>query len=456
MVKIISNKGEGDYTNKYIAKVLSSADRGFRIYLYTSFDTDYKYGDVVRITGTLELPDSAKNDKGFDYSKYLKTKKIVAIFFSEKVQYIKREKSVISKIYDIKLWCLNILDENFDSDEAGLLKAMLLGDRNDIDDETNEIFSNSNLSHILAISGLHITYIIFYIEFFLKKIINNIKIRNCFIVIFLIIFMIFVGSSPSAMRASIMMIICYVGKNFLREKDFYVSCISSIIIILLINPYNIYSVSMWLSFMGTLGIVLFSSFLEKILIKKFNIKNNLLKKIISIILVSVSAQIMIFPIMWFNFGSLSISFFISNLLVSELVAPILIIGYMSIFLFPIRKIIVVLEKVLVEIFLKLVLICSRLPLNKFYLPIPSIFTIAIYYACIFYFASFYNNNRFFVLKILLNKKYCKKFIESNRKILKHIVLIIAVIILVFQIISVIPKNLRINFIDVRSRRLHAY
>ena len=124
------------------------------------------------------------------------------------------------------------------------MKALLLGNKSDISDETEEVFSKSNLSHILAISGLHITYIVFFLEKFLDKILNNIKLKNLILILFLILFMIFVGNSPSAMRACIMTIMLYLAKIFLREKDFYTSFILSLILILLINPYNIYSISM--------------------------------------------------------------------------------------------------------------------------------------------------------------------------------------------------------------------
>lgn len=325
IVKIISNREIGEYTNKYIAKIISENDKNHRVYLYTDSTVEYKYGDIIRVFGEIILPDKARNDKCFDYCKYLKTQKISALFFANREEYIKREESIISKIYDLKLHGINIIENNFELEEASILKGFLLGDSSSIDDKMQDVFSKSNLSHILAISGSHIVYIVFYLEALLKIIINNIKIRNSIIIVFLFIFTILVGTTPSAMRACFMSVICYVGKNVLRQNDFYRSFIFSFIIILIINPYNIYSVSMWLSYMGSLGIVLFSDFMQKLIIRKLRIQSKICKKVIEIIILSISAQFMIFPIMWFNFGSLSFSFWISNLLVSEIVAPMLVI-----------------------------------------------------------------------------------------------------------------------------------
>lgn len=161
IVKIISIKESKDYTDKYIGKVLYGKNKDFRVYLYVEKDTQYQYGDVLKIKGEVQRPEQARNDKGFDYCKYLKTQKVVASILVEKVEYINRKENFMSKIYDVKWKCINIIDNNFEEKEAEILKAILLGDRSDISDDIDDIFSKSNLSHILAISGLHVTYIVF-------------------------------------------------------------------------------------------------------------------------------------------------------------------------------------------------------------------------------------------------------------------------------------------------------
>lgn len=293
-----------------MVKYLLGKDKKLRVYVYLPKDKVFRYGDIIKAEGEIKLPSKARNDKGFDYSRYLKTKKIVGSFYVEKVEYIKHEEDLFSRLYSLKQACINVLDDNFAEDKAEVLRAILLGDRDGISDEILDMFSRSNLSHILAISGLHITYVTLYIEKLLEKIVNSIKLRNMIIVIFLIVFMIFVGASPSAIRASIMMIMYYIAKTLLRQNDFYISFIVSLFIILLINPYNIFSISMWLSFLGTLGIVLFSKILQKLAQRKLKLR-------LEIITVSISAQVLIFPIMWKCFGTVSLNFWISNLLTSR-------------------------------------------------------------------------------------------------------------------------------------------
>lgn len=291
-------------------RYIAGNDKSLRVYVYLPKDKCFNYGDIIKIEGEIKLPNKARNDKGFDYSKYLKTKKIVGSFYVEKVAFIKQEKDLFSKLYDFKQVCINTLEDNFEKDKADILKALLLGDKTDISEEISDIFSKSNLSHILAISGLHITYITMYIEIILRKVVNSIKLRNMIMIIFLIVFIIFVGASPSAMRACIMAIMYYIAKTLLKQNDFYISFAVSLFILLLINPYNIFSISMWLSFLGTLGIVLFSKILQKLVKRRFKLK-------LEVVIVSISAQVLIFPIMWKCFGAVSFNFWISNLLTSR-------------------------------------------------------------------------------------------------------------------------------------------
>lgn len=92
--------------------------------------------------------------------------------------------------------------------------------------------------------------------------------------------------------------------------------------------------------------------------------------------------------------------------------------------------------------MKIVLISSRIPFNRFYLTIPSNFTIFAYYAFILALVAFYRNHRFTVLKWIFKKKY-KKFV---RKVFP----IFLVFTLVCRVVAFIPKDLRINFLDVRT------
>lgn len=127
---------------------------------------------------------------------------------------------------------------------------------------------------------------------------------------------------------------------------------------------------------------------------------------------------------------------------------------MCILIFPISGFLVFIEQFLLKIFLNLAVISAKIPFNRFYLAIPNIMLVFAYYAFIFGLIAFYKKHKYIFLKSILNTKYLMTQIKKYSKVLKIILVICFIIILLFQIIKIIPKIFRINFLDVRSRRLY--
>lgn len=389
---------------------------------------------------------------GFDYSKYLREKKIIGIVKLEKLYLIGRQKDFKYYLFKFKEICLKRLDNQYAQKESGFLKAILLGYTNSLDEEMKDNFRNASISHIFAISGMHISYIILGLEIIFKKIIKNIKIRNIVIIVFLIIFSIFVGASNSIFRACIMNIIIYFGKTMLRKDNFFTSFKVALCILLIMNPYNIFSSSMWLSFGGSLGIVLYSKFIEKIALKKIqkifkneakeisflsiiqNMFKNIKEKAISIISVSIGAQVVLFPIIIYIFNTFSLNFLISNLLISELVGPIIILGYAS-FLIPFISII---EKILIKIILFFVKIIGGFQLNQILISTPKLYKIIIYYIILGTITIIFNNR-----KIWITRKIKRLGIP------KTVFITVLIISFLFGSISLpFRSNFEIHFLDV--------
>ena len=295
---------------------------------------------------------------------------------------------------------------------------------------------------------MHVSYVVIGLENILKRIIKSIKLRNLIIIIFLILFTILVGGSNSVCRACIMTSIAYIGNIILRKDDFYASFKLALCILLIANPYNIFSGSMWLSFGGSIGIVLYSKLVEKFILKKLNLNrknknclivkthinaNKILRKIITISSVTIGAQIIVFPIMIYIFNSLSINFLVSNLLISEFVGPILILGYLSL-VFPFLSI---LEKFLIKITFFFAEISANLPFANIQLTTPSLYKIILYYFTLVVIAFAYKTRKVYFVKKLKRKK------------LKVILLSFFVLIFLFENISLpFRKDFQIHFLDV--------
>lgn len=420
---VISIKEEKTYTNKYIIKILESNSnynmKNIKLIVYTSKDMEFFPGDIIYIKGDISAPDSKRNYGGFDYNNYLKQLKIFGIINAEECEKITVKKDIYSFLENVRYKLLIKLEILYNDENSEFLKGLLFGKNDSLSDEIKESFKRSSLSHVLAISGMHVSYVIIGINLILNKCIRNKKIKNNFLIFCIIFFSFITGNSVSGIRACIMGIMNILANNFERKNNFYISLIYSFFIIILFNPYNIYNVGLWLSYMGSLGIVCFSLFFKKYIYKKINFnKNNktvlkILKEyFVENLVVTVSAQILIFPIMVYVFNTFSILFFVSNILVSIFIGPILILGYISLILyflnFPFLKIIVDIEELLIMIVIEISKNCSKLPFSQINVITPKFIWILLYYGIVLFLIYFSYIKKFYLIKLCISKHFFKK------------------------------------------------
>lgn len=468
IAKIVSIKEEKEYTNKYIIKVLrlntNHNIENIKLIMYTRKDINFIPGDVVYVKGEISIADSKRNYGGFDYNKYLKQSKIFGIVQAEECRKFSTQNDFFTILENIRYKFLIKIEDLYNDENSGFLKSLLFGKTDELTVNIKESFRDSSLSHVLAISGMHVTYVVIGIEFVFDKIIKSKKTKNNLLIIFIIFFSFVTGNSVSGIRSCIMGAMTILAKNFDKKNNFYFSLIYSFFIIVLFNPYNIYNIGLWLSYMGSLGIVCFSSFFKKYIYKKFGNKkkiNIILKKFIKYIIenfvVTFSAQILIFPIMMYVFNVISVSFFISNILVSFFVGPLLILGYFSVLLsfinFPFSKIIVYVSEFFIFIVVKISEICSKLPFSKIYVTTPSMIMVFVYYGIVFWLIYISFKKQFYFFRIINSKKFFKK--ELNKLIDKYILLkkyffisFIVITVISFQINLNSYNEFQINFVDV--------
>ncbi len=399
IAKVISFVEKKEYVNEYIIKIkkFNNSYKSVKLIAYADKKLKLEYGDIIYFKGEFEKAQNQRNNKGFNYERYLRQNKIFGILKIDKINIISRDKGISYYFYKLKFDLRNRLYEKFNLEEAGFLSGILIGDKSGITDELRDNFKNSSISHVLAISGLHIIYIITVIEFVINKIINSKKIKNIILIIFLILFIIFTGASPSCIRASVMVIINLIAKNIYRKSDFLTNLALSLDLLLILNYYNIENIGMWLSFLGTLALV------------KIKLKT------------SIAVQILIFPIILYSYNTISFTFFISNFFISFLIGPILVIGYINLFT---GKLIFI-EKFLLKILFKIAEIVGDLKLSKIYVISPNIIFLWIYYILIFI--------RIFKIEI--------------KKIIKNVLILFLIFSLLLNFFK-FNNCFKINFLDV--------
>lgn len=454
IAEVVSLKNEKEKSNSYIIKIISSnvkKSKNTKIILYTQKNENLKYGDIIKISGMFSKAEVARNYKGFNYRNYLKQSKIYGSIYCKDVEKINHKSSLLEKIYSLKVKLYYTLDNIYTNDTNAFLKGILLGDSSNLNDEIKDNFKNSSMSHVLAISGMHVSYVVIGVKFILDKFINSKKLKNYIIVLILAFFVIITGCAPSCMRACIMSAMILISQNFYKKNNFYITVLITFLILIFMNPYNIFSVGMWLSFGGTVGIVLFHKFLVRFISCKFKIKSKKIKSFLNIFLVSFSAQILIIPIMIYCFNTISFTFFISNLMIYFLIGPILAFGYISLILgliFPfVGGFIGVFESFLVQIIFKIAQLCSKLPFSKIYLTTPYFMEVILYYIIIIFIIYLFKNKKIKFLKLILSNKI-RDIIQNNYK---KIISSIIVLALIFNIVSIIPHNLKIYMVDIGQR-----
>ena len=450
MAVVVKGPSEGEYNYKYTVKARTGKykNKKFIVYINKKNKKLLEYGDLVEIKGEYSAPEVARNYKGFDYSQYLKTLNIYGTIKVEEAKIINKNQlsPILISINNIKEKVIDNANRNMPKRTANLLLGILIGERDNIQEDIIESFRTANLSHILAVSGAHTSYIILGITYLISKSKTPKRIGYIITIIILLIFIIITGASYSVVRACIMAIVVIGAKICYRKENFFTSICISLIIILIQNPFAINDIGLKLSFMGTAGIVIFNKS-----ITNFFIKLKIKQKIAEALSVTFSAQLMIMPITILNFNTISLTFFISNILASPLLGIIIIFGFISIFissiLNPISKILFLILHIFLELLILVSKVTEKIPGSSILVKTPNILFAIVYYILILFF------NYFFVIKQNPTRRFHKKIIKiitikNIKNTVKVIVVVFLIMLLLTRIVRIINPTLKIYFIDV--------
>lgn len=431
---IVSDPQEKEYKTKYILKIdtinSNKKYKNTKVILYTKKEKEtLKYGDKIELVGNFKLAQERRNPGGFDYRFYLKTKKIYGIVTTKNTKKLKENNAnIISMIANKTANVIkNQSKKMLKNKEACLLIGLLIGDTDEIDEETKEDFRNSNLTHMLAVSGLHVSYVLLGVNYIITKVKIHKKLSKIIVMLLILFFILVTGATPSVLRAGTMTIYLIIGGIFYRRISVFSSLNLSLLVIIIMNPYCLFDVGLQLSYAGTIGIVyLYPIIKEKI----YNKANS--------ILITISANIVIIPIMLYNFNTISLTFFISNLLAGPIIGIIIILGFsiiiISLIFFPIANIFSKILNLLIILFLNTAKACANLPFSKIFIITPTLKFIFLYY-CLLVFIIIKER-----IQIRINIKLKNKVIA---------ILIILVIINPIKYFSNIKQsNLKIYFVDV--------
>src|SRR3989344_3095380 len=304
----------------------------------TSRYPEYNYLDQIKITGKLETPNETED---FSYKNYLMKDGIYSVMNFPKVELLEKEKNegpsfvVYSQILWFKQKLRESIRNNFSPPQSSILEGTILGDNGAMSQDLKDKLNITGLRHIVAVSGTHVVILISIIMSLLLAM--GIRRGQAFYIaiIFICFYIILTGLPASGVRAGIMGGLYLLAQKIGRQSMGSRVIASACAVMLLINPLLLfYDIGFQLSFLAVLGIIYLEPILRKFL--KFLFKkvfsNELEPKYenwISLFSVTFSAQLFTFPVIIFNFGTVSLASPITNILILPVVPYLMFFGFFT-------------------------------------------------------------------------------------------------------------------------------
>lgn len=289
---------------------------------------DLQPGIICSVEGQLKIPMAPTNPNAFNYRTHLRTQGVAYILSVEKFNACSYgKKTLLDRLRMIREQGMQRIEEAFPEEAAPFINALLFGESGDIERTIMEDYQKLGISHLLAISGTHITILTIFLYVSLVRLGLTKETASVTLLIFLPIYCILAGASPSVNRAVVM---AWMVLFFSRQR-FFLQPLDALgityTIFMLINPYNIYHVGFQLSYLVTAGIILSRKLLQK-----------WQHPLLQTAMVSAIAQWVSIPILLYHFYEFSlISFFVNILYVplySLLILPLSFIVFILLVVIP--------------------------------------------------------------------------------------------------------------------------
>lgn len=340
------------------------------------FKDNYSFGDKIYIEGEISIPSNNTIPNNFNYKDYLYHKYIYYIIKIDKIKMISKNDNIFLNIKNSIYKRIETIKYN------DYLYAFILGKSYYIDSEVLNNYKINGITHLFALSGLHVSMFSSIILFILKKIKLSEKLSYFITILFLIFFAFIASFTPSIVRSVLFFILSSINNvYYLYVKPKYLLYIVFSILIF-INPFYIYDTGFILSFCISFFILLFN--------EKNKINNNLL----SILVISILSTLSSLPIIINMSYEINILGFINNLF---------FIPYVTYIVFPLSIIVVFISKLsfLLNFLIIIMEYVSKVSSNilnvKLIIPKMSLFLIIIYYVLLILIVKKINLKKIFII-----------------------------------------------------------
>lgn len=285
-------------------------------------------GDEIIIKGDVQPIAKSYNPYQFDYAAYLEKQNVFHQLYLKPENHIQigtrhHFDYYVERYRNIVLNSFNI--HHFSPETDNVIRALLLGQRQDMDAQTSENYTNAGVIHILAISGLHIAILYTMLLFFIRPLqrFKKGKLLQFLIVIgFLWLFAILSGLSASVVRSVVMFSFVSFGLYLNKTGNIYNILAVSMLTILLFRPNFLFDVGFQLSYIAVFTIVWLQPLYKSFKFSRYKVVNYFS----DVLVISFVAQIGVLPLSLYYFNQIPMLFFLANLVVIPLSSFVLVLG----------------------------------------------------------------------------------------------------------------------------------
>jgi competence protein ComEC len=295
-------------------------------------EVDIQIGDTIIVDAIIRPPREKVFEYDFDEVVYNRSIGTSWIGYSrnDKVFITKNANFIHNTINTCYSGISNQIDNIFSEQVAGFVKAVIFANKTGLSYEDRNRFSLVGVSHILALSGLHIGIISAIVLFFISIFRPNRWIKFIVFSVFVVLFVILTGLQPSAIRAGTMAIFFMLGRTMFRETNMLNIASMVLLGVIIFEPSLLYSVGFQMSLLSVLGIFLIYDVIRNNFINF--VKNSISNYIISSIAITLSVSIIINPLIAYYFNTFSVISPLANILIVPIFSLCLIFAIISIIL----------------------------------------------------------------------------------------------------------------------------
>lgn len=356
-----------------------------RIFVNTEKIPNVKIGNIIKVRGKLRQFEEAANKGNFDSKKYYLSLGFYGKIEAGTIEVINSDYSGIRQgLYEMRMEIIERLEKlcsdnkgifSIINNKNGIIGAIILGDKIDLDSDIKELYSVSGIAHILAISGLHISFIGMAIYRLLRRRFRFLFSAAVSIPVVLS-FGIMSGFGISTIRAIIMFILKIIGEVLGRKYDAITAISLAGLVLLVQNPFVVCNSGFQMSFGAIIAIVLILPIVEEIL--------NTDNKIIKVLSANFTISLVMNPILAWNYYELPTFSFLLNIVVVPLMSVVIVSSIVGIFcsciMFGFGKIVIFPGCGILELYTFLCNIINKSSVASIVVGQPKVTIIIVYYA----------------------------------------------------------------------------